>query len=73
MNIEGGFPEILASGFSIEAGMALRFDAAAANDGLGIEAAFVGAGGFRFGFELCSPPGEEMETGGVSFAVFGTT
>ena len=73
MNIEGGFPEILANGFSIDAGRALSFDAATAKDGLRMDAAFVGPGGFRFGFELCSPPGEETETGGVSFAVFDTT
>ena len=79
MNIEGGFPETLASGFSIEAGMALRFDAAAAKDGLRAEAASVGSAAFDFGFELRSPPGEDSEAGevssgvAVSFAVFGTT
>ena len=64
--------------------MAFNFDAAAANDGLKIEAASV-APGFGFGFDFCSPPGEDTEAGGVASgvpvnspapvicAVFGTT
>ena len=38
---KGGFPETLANGFSIEAGIVFNIDAASASDGLATEAASV--------------------------------
>ncbi len=83
LNTKGAFPETLANGFSIETGMAFKFDAAAANAGLRTEAASV-VPPFAFALGFWSPLGEEVAGGAssgtaVSFpapvtsAVFGTT
>ena len=84
LNTKGGFPVTDAKGFSTEAGIAFKFDAAAAIDGLATEAG-VDAATFRFGLDIWSVPGEETGAGGVSSdavvpfaapvlcAVFGTT
>ena len=83
MKTKGGFPETDASGFSTEAGMLFRFDAAATADGLGTETGSE-VTAFGFGAEFWPPTGDE-EAAGISdnvgafppapvvCAVFGTT
>ena len=78
LTTKGGFPETLANGFSIEAGIVFNFDAASASDGLATETASV-APAFKLGLPVCGTPGEGTEAGGVTSgvavicAVFGTT
>lgn len=78
MATKGEFPETLANGFSIEAGIVFNIDAASAIDGLAIEAASV-TPAFTLGLAVCGRPGDETEADGftsgvaVICAVFGTT
>ena len=75
---KGEFPETLANGFSIEAGIVFNLDAATATDGLATEGASV-APALTLGLAVCGTPGEGTEADGVTngvaviCAVFGTT
>ena len=68
LKIMGGFPETLANGFSMEAGIAFKFDAATATDGFTTETASVPPV-FTLGLKLCSIPEEETEAAGVTSGV----